>query len=75
MSETDQNNNNEDVDAIEEEEWTDDDSALGSEWPSSTQSLSSTMWNYTYENGRRYHAHQVLICTPGNHPKPILGFA
>jgi len=43
MSETDQNNNNEDVDAIEEEEWTDDGSALGSEWPSSTQSLSSTM--------------------------------
>jgi trans-aconitate methyltransferase len=55
MSETDQNNNN-DVDVVEEEEWSDGDSALGSEWPPSTQSLSSSMWNYTYENGRRYHA-------------------
>lgn len=55
MSETDQNNNN-DVDVVEEEGWSDNDFALGSEWPPSTQSLSSSMLNYTYENGRRYHA-------------------
>jgi SAM-dependent methyltransferase len=34
----------------------DDDSALGSEWGSSTHSLSSSVLNYTYENGRRYHS-------------------
>jgi trans-aconitate methyltransferase len=55
MSETGQNNDN-DVDVVEEEEWSEGDSALGSEWPPSTQSLSSSIWNYTYENGRRYHA-------------------
>jgi SAM-dependent methyltransferase len=33
-----------------------DDSALGSDWGSSTNSLSSSVLNYTYENGRRYHS-------------------
>ncbi|KAK5081461.1 hypothetical protein LTR70_010536 [Exophiala xenobiotica] len=34
----------------------DTDSALGSETASSTTSLSSSVLNYQYENGRRYHA-------------------
>ena len=34
----------------------DTDSALGSEAPSSTNSVASSVMNYQYENGRRYHA-------------------
>lgn len=40
-----------------DDEW-DDDSALGTEAPRSTVSLSSSIENYTYENGRRYHAYR-----------------
>lgn len=34
----------------------DTDSALGSETASSTTSIASSVLNYQYENGRRYHA-------------------
>jgi trans-aconitate methyltransferase len=59
MADADENHNNEDGDAAQEQEINDNDSALGSEPPSSTQSLSSTICNYTYENGRRYHAYRA----------------
>lgn len=39
-----------------EDDW-DGDSTLGDEKDEeSTQSLTSSVFNYTYENGRRYHA-------------------
>ncbi|KAH8692925.1 putative methyltransferase [Talaromyces proteolyticus] len=34
----------------------DTDSALGNDWESYTTSVTSSIWNYEYENGRRYHA-------------------
>lgn len=38
------------------DDW-DEDSTLGDERDmDSTQSLTSSVFNYTYENGRRYHA-------------------
>ena len=43
----------------------DTDSTLGSEPPSTTASLSSSILNYQYENGRRYHAYKA-----GKYPIP-----
>lgn len=35
----------------------DTDSTFGDDAASSTQSLRSSIWTYTYENGRRYHSY------------------
>jgi len=48
----------------------DTDSAFGDDNASSTQSLRSSVWTYTYENGRRYHTYgQTPYFSPNDEPE------
>lgn len=47
------------------DDFADDDSALGDKSASETRSLTQSVLDYEYENGRRYHAYQA-----GKYPMP-----
>jgi SAM-dependent methyltransferase len=60
-----QANNDNNQPAIEPDAYDDGDSTFGEGPRSDTTSLASSVWNYTYENGRRYHAYRH-----GEYPLP-----